>query len=72
MLQPKILPPPTHHNLLPPNRAYTYCSGMSAIPFPGSDNGFSMGTAWWLAGTSLLSDADEAFVSERWAEVGVE
>jgi hypothetical protein len=31
-----------------------------------------MGTAWWLAGTSLLSDADEAFVSERWAEVGVE
>jgi len=55
-----------------PQRAYTYCSGASAIPFPGSDNGFSMGTAWWLAETSLLRYADEAFVSERWAEVGVE
>lgn len=72
MLQPKVLPTPTHRNLLPPNREYAYFEGASVMPFPCTVTDFDMGNAWWLAETSLLSYADESFVSERWAEVGVE
>ncbi|HBO40897.1 MAG: hypothetical protein A2087_05165 [Spirochaetes bacterium GWD1_61_31] len=48
--------------LFPPNMNYDYFKGSELVPFDGSDQGFSLATAWWLAEISLLVYEHPGFI----------
>jgi hypothetical protein len=67
----KEIPAITFKNLSPPYKDYAYFQNHQFFPFEYEASSFSLANAWWLAESSTLVYADEAYVRQRFSEAGL-
>lgn len=67
----KAIPAITFSNLSPPYTDYDYFQNHQRFPFIFTASSFSLVNAWWLAEASMLVYADEAYVNQRFRQVGL-
>jgi triacylglycerol lipase len=70
-MRKKAIPPPTLHNVLPPNLDRDYFDEAATNPFRPQAQAFEPVNAWWLAEAALLAYADEGFARRQFGRAGL-
>jgi triacylglycerol lipase len=70
-MRKKAIPPPTAHNVFPPNLDRDYFDDAVTNPFRPQAQAFEPVNAWWLAEAALLAYADEGFARRQFGRAGL-